>query len=129
MSMTEPGKGRLAAIKLGFIGVGSMGGAIIKALLAGGEVPRENLIYYDPDPVRQAQMDELGVAAALDSPEVMHAPVVVLAVKPQVLPAVLAGESRRFVIRRPAERIRARSLFPVMAKHVFKLAGVLGKIF
>ena len=91
MSMTEPGKGRLAAIKLGFIGVGNMGGAIIKGLLAGGEVPRENLIYYDPDPARQAQMDELGVAAALDNPEVMHAPVVVLAVKPQVLPAVLAG--------------------------------------
>jgi pyrroline-5-carboxylate reductase len=81
----------LAAIKLGFIGVGSMGGAIIKGLLAGGDVPRENLIYYDPDPARQAQMDELGVAAALDNPEVMHAPVVVLGVKPQVLPAVLTG--------------------------------------
>ena len=91
MSMTEPGKGRLAAIKLGFIGVGSMGGAIIRGLLAGGLVPRENLIYYDPDPARQAQMDELGVAAALDNAEVMHAPVVVLAVKPQVMPAVLAG--------------------------------------
>ena len=91
MSITEPGKGRLAAIKLGFIGVGSMGGAIIKGLLAGGDVPRENLIYYDPDPARQAQMDELGVAAALDNPEVMHAPVVVLGVKPQVLPAVLTS--------------------------------------
>ena len=91
MSMTEPGQGRLAAIKLGFIGVGSMGGAIIKRLLAGGEVSRENLIYYDPDPARQAQMDELGVAAALDNPEVMHAPVVVLAVKPQVLTPVLAS--------------------------------------
>ena len=90
MSMTEPGKGRLAAIKLGFIGVGSMGGAIISGLLVGGEVPRENLIYYDPDPARQAQMDELGVAAALDNPEVMHTPVVVLGVKPQVLPGVLA---------------------------------------
>jgi pyrroline-5-carboxylate reductase len=91
MSMTEPGKGRLAAIKLGFIGVGNMGGAIIKGLLAGGFVPRENLIYYDPDPARQAQMDELGVAAALDNPEVMHALVVVLGVKPQALPAVLNG--------------------------------------
>jgi pyrroline-5-carboxylate reductase len=91
MSMTEPGKERLAAIKLGFIGVGNMGGAIIKGLLTGGFVPRENLIYHDPDPARQAQMDELGVAAALDNPEVMHAPVVVLAVKPQVLPAVLAS--------------------------------------
>jgi pyrroline-5-carboxylate reductase len=91
MSMIEPGKERLAAIKLGFIGVGSMGGAIIKGLLAGGFVPRENLIYYDPDPARQTQMEELGVATALDNPEVMHSPVVVLAVKPQILAAILAG--------------------------------------
>src|SRR4030042_646147 len=91
MSMTDPGKERLAEIKLGFIGVGNMGGAIIRRLLAGGDVLRENLVYYDPDPARQAQMDELGVAAALDNPEVMHAPVVVLGVKPQVLPRVLAG--------------------------------------
>ena len=91
MSMTEPGKERLAEIKLGFIDVGNMGGANIKGLLAGGQVPRKNLIYFDPDPARQAQMEALGVEAALDNPEVMHSPVVVLAVKPQVLPAVLAG--------------------------------------
>ena len=91
MSMIEPEKGRLAATKLGFIGVGNMGGAIIRGLLTGGFIPRENLIYYDPDPARQAQMDELGVEAALDNPEVMHAPVVVLGVKPQALPGVLAG--------------------------------------
>jgi len=89
--MTEPVKGRLAEIKLGFIGVGSMGGAIIRGLVGGGRVPRENLIYYDPDPARQTQMHELGVAAALDNAEVMHAPVVILAVKPQVMAAVLAG--------------------------------------
>ncbi|MFA5112430.1 MAG: pyrroline-5-carboxylate reductase, partial [Desulfobaccales bacterium] len=89
--MTEQAKARLAESKLGFIGVGSMGGAIIRGLLAGGRVARENLVYYDPDPVRQAQMDELGVEAALDTLEVMHAPVVLLAVKPQVMPAVLAG--------------------------------------
>jgi pyrroline-5-carboxylate reductase len=91
MSMTELGQGRLAETKLGFIGVGSMGGAIIRGLVRGGRVPRENLICYDPDPARQAQMDELGVAAALDNAEVMHAPLVVLGVKPQVMPAVLAG--------------------------------------
>ena len=60
MSMTEPGKGRLAEIKLGFIGVGNMGGAIIRGLLAGSFVARENLVYYDPDPARQAQMEETG---------------------------------------------------------------------
>lgn len=89
--MTEQAKGRLADTKLGFIGVGNMGGAIIRGLVGGGHVPRENLIYYDPDPARQAQMSELGVEAALDNAEVMHSPVVVLGVKPQILPAVLAG--------------------------------------
>jgi pyrroline-5-carboxylate reductase len=91
MSMTEPGIGRLAETKLGFIGAGSMGGAIMRRLLAGGFVPRENLISYDPDPARSAQMEALGVESALDNAEVMHAPVVVLGVKPQVMPAVLAG--------------------------------------
>lgn len=89
--MTEPGKGWLAEIKLGFIGVGNMGGAIIRGLVGGGRVAPENLIYYDPDPGRQAQMAGLGVEAALDNAEVMHSPVVVLGVKPQILPAVLAG--------------------------------------
>ena len=36
-------------------------------------------------------MDELGVGGCLGQPPASHAPVVVLGVKPQVLPAVLAG--------------------------------------
>ena len=89
--MTEEGKERLKGMKMGFIGAGAMGGAIIRGLLAKGRLPRENLIYYDPDPAPQAKMQKLGVEAALDNPEVMHAQVVVLAVKPQLLGPVLAG--------------------------------------
>jgi pyrroline-5-carboxylate reductase len=89
--MTEQGKGRLAEIKLGFVGVGNMGGAIIRGLLATGRVTQENLVYYDPDPARQAQMEDLGVKAARDNAMVMQATVVVLAVKPQVLPGILAS--------------------------------------
>jgi pyrroline-5-carboxylate reductase len=100
--MTEPIKGRLGDRKLGFIGVGNMGGAIIRGLLAAGQVPRENLIYHDPDPARQAQMDELGVPAAGDNSEVMEAPVVVLAIKPQVMGAVVAEVK---VFARPAHLI------------------------
>jgi pyrroline-5-carboxylate reductase len=87
--MTEPVKVRLTDIKLGFIGVGSMGGAIITRLVAGGHVPKSNVIFSDPDPDRQAQMAKLGVEAALDNAEVMHSQVVLLAVKPQVLPTIL----------------------------------------
>ena len=89
--MTEEGRGRLAGVKLGLIGAGNMGGAIVRGLLAGGQVARENLIFYDPDAARQAAMAKLGVEAALDNLEVMHAQVVVLAVKPQLLSPVLAG--------------------------------------
>jgi pyrroline-5-carboxylate reductase len=82
--------GRLGEVKLGFIGAGSMGGAIIRGLMAAG-VPRGNLVFFDPDPARQAEMEGLGVEAALDPGEVMQAPVVVLAVKPQTMAAVLSG--------------------------------------
>jgi len=89
--MTEAGNGRLRGVKLGFIGAGAMGGAIIRGLLAKGRVAREDLIYYDPDPARQKKMEKMKVKAARDNPEVMQAQVVVLAVKPQLLGPVLAG--------------------------------------
>jgi pyrroline-5-carboxylate reductase len=91
VSTTEPEKGRLANVNLGFIGAGHMGAAIIRGLVSRGGVPPENLIFYDPDPDRQAQMAKLGVEAALDNAEVMHAQVVLLAVKPQAMAPVLAG--------------------------------------
>ncbi|MFZ5453510.1 MAG: pyrroline-5-carboxylate reductase [Thermodesulfobacteriota bacterium] len=89
--MTEEGKRRLQGVKLGFIGAGAMGGAIIKGLLAQGRVARENLTFFDPDPAARAKMEKLGVEAALDHAEVMHSQVVILAVKPQLFEPVLAG--------------------------------------
>jgi pyrroline-5-carboxylate reductase len=89
--MAETGSGRLKGVKLGFIGAGAMGGAIIQGLLAGGRVAGKNLVYYDPDRTRQTQMDQLGVQAAPAPAAVMQAQVVLLAVKPQVMDQVLAG--------------------------------------
>jgi len=91
MSMAETGSGRLKGVKLGFIGAGAMGGAIIQGLLAGGRVVGKNLVYYDPDRTRQTQMDQLGVQAAPVPAAVMQAQVVLLAVKPQVMDQVLGG--------------------------------------
>ena len=93
--MTDQDKARLADVKLGFIGAGNMGAAMIRGLLEGGWVARENLSFYDPDPGRRADMENLGLESALDAPEVMHAQVVVLAVKPQIMTEVLA-EIREF---------------------------------
>ncbi|MGD0826684.1 MAG: pyrroline-5-carboxylate reductase [Desulfobaccales bacterium] len=91
MSMAETGNGQLKGVKLGFIGAGAMGGAIIQGLLAGGRVVGKNLVYYDPDRTRQMQMDQLGVQGAPLPAAVMQAQVVLLAVKPQVMDQVLAG--------------------------------------
>jgi len=89
--MAEKGSGRLKGVKLGFIGAGAMGGAIIQGLLAGGRVVGKNLVYYDPDRTRQTQMDQIGVQAAPGPAAVMQAQVVLLAVKPQIMDQVLAG--------------------------------------
>jgi pyrroline-5-carboxylate reductase len=89
--MAETGNGQLKGVKLGFIGAGAMGGAIIQGLLAGGRVVGKNLVYYDPDRTRQMQMDQLGVQGAPLPAAVMQAQVVLLAVKPQVMDQVLAG--------------------------------------
>jgi len=89
--MAETGSGRLKGVKLGFIGAGAMGGAIIQGLLVNGLVAGKNLVYYDPDRTRQTQMDQLGVQAAPVPAAVMQAQVVLLAVKPQVMDQVLGG--------------------------------------
>ncbi len=86
--MKETAAGRLKDLKLGFIGAGSMGGALLRGLLAAG-VPAGNLTFCDPDPQRRRELEGLGIEPALDNPEVMHAQVVILAVKPQVMGQVL----------------------------------------
>lgn len=75
--------------KLGVIGAGSMGGAIIRGLLASGWAAKDDLLFYDPDPKRRQEMEALGVGAAQDNREVMQSQLVILAVKPQVLQKVL----------------------------------------
>ncbi len=90
MSTSETGKGRLQGVKFGVIGAGAMGGALIRGLLARGRVSREDLVYYDPDAARQAKLNKLRVKAAAAEAGVLAAQVVILAVKPQVMPRVLA---------------------------------------
>jgi pyrroline-5-carboxylate reductase len=87
--MAQGQEEQLKVARLGFIGAGSMGGALLRGLLAAGRVKPEELVFCDLDPKRQQEMEKLGVEAALDNAEVMHSPVVVLAVKPQILKNVL----------------------------------------
>jgi len=87
--MSQEQDERQSAARLGFIGAGAMGGAFMRGLLAVGRVKPGELVFYDPDPRLQQELEKLGVEAALDNAEVMHSPVVVLTVKPQVLRGVL----------------------------------------
>ncbi len=87
--MSQGQEEQLKVARLGFIGAGSMGGALLRGLLAANRVNPADLVFYDPDPRRQQEMQGMGIEAALDNPEVMHSPVVVLAVKPQILRDVL----------------------------------------
>jgi pyrroline-5-carboxylate reductase len=87
--MSQGQEERLKRVRLGFIGAGSMGGALLRGLLATDRVKPEEIVFYDPDFGRRLELEKLGVAAALDNTGVMHSPVVVLAVKPQILRDVL----------------------------------------
>lgn len=77
--------------KIGFIGGGNMAEALIRGLLAGG-VPAADLAVAEPFDERRAFLaDRYGVASSADNGSVAAASdVIVLAVKPQTAPAVLA---------------------------------------
>jgi pyrroline-5-carboxylate reductase len=94
--MAQGPEEQLKVARLGFIGAGAMGGALLRGLLTAGRIKAEELVFCDPDPKRQQEMEKLGVEAALDNAEVLHSPVVVLAVKPQILKNVL-DEIRDFI--------------------------------
>jgi pyrroline-5-carboxylate reductase len=76
--------------RIGFIGGGAMAEALLGGLLAAG-VAREQLRASDPEAARRQHLArELGIEAGADNAEVVRgSSVVVLAVKPGVVPAVL----------------------------------------
>ena len=77
--------------RVGLIGGGAMGRALVQGLLARG-LPPKQLAVADPVAASRDAIAELGVASHEDNGAVVsESDVVVLAVKPQVLPAVLAG--------------------------------------
>lgn len=86
-SMPRPLQGR----RIGFIGAGAMGQALMRGLIGRG-VPRVSLSASDPSgQVRRAVRSVLRVRVGLDNLAVLrHADIVVLAVKPQQCPEVIA---------------------------------------
>lgn len=92
------------SVSVGIIGVGSMGGSIARGLVAAGAVAPERLLAADHEAQRREELAALGARTFEDGRAlVAEGPdVVILAVKPQVLPEVLEacapGLSERLVI-------------------------------
>ena len=83
----------MSARKIGFIGGGNMAQSLLKGLIDAGR-DAALLAASDPDADCRAAVEALGIQANPDNqPVVNFADVVVLAVKPQMLAAVLAGLS------------------------------------
>jgi pyrroline-5-carboxylate reductase len=78
--------------RIGFLGGGNMAGALVSGLLGSKVVTAEQVRVAEPREQRRAELvQEHGIAASESNADVVRwANVVVLAVKPQVLPAVLS---------------------------------------
>jgi len=76
---------------IAFIGAGQMGGALIQALIARGTDP-DRIVASDADSKRLVELESrLGVKPAASNTEACRAAqIILLAVKPQVLPDVLS---------------------------------------
>lgn len=82
-----------ASMRIAFVGAGAMGGAIARGMVAGDAVPASSVSVADPsDAVREA-FAALGFGTYADARDMLgkaRPDVVFLAVKPQILPKVVA---------------------------------------
>ena len=70
--------------KIGFIGCGNMGGAILYGALESGVLPKENAYVYDINPAMMEKAKGWGVNLAKDDEDVCQTcDIILLAVKPQ----------------------------------------------
>ena len=81
----------MLAEKIGVIGAGKIGSAILRGVIRAGLVPKERVIASDvSDALRQSVAKELGIKVTADNGAVCDfANIVILAVKPQILDAVV----------------------------------------
>ena len=70
--------------KIGIIGCGNMGGAILYGALESGVLSKENVYVYDINPAMMEKADSWGVHLAKDDEDVCeNSDLILLAVKPQ----------------------------------------------
>lgn len=77
-------------MKIGFIGAGNMGGAIIGGLIASKKTNAKDLYAYDPDKEKLNVLGDKGVNVNLSMEDICElCDVIILAVKPQIFHKVL----------------------------------------
>jgi len=118
-----------ARYELGLIGAGNMAEAIVRGVLGCGLIEPRRIIAADPSAARREVFAGLGVEITADNAAACDAEVVLLAVKPQVMDAVLtplagkvgadsrvitiaAGISTRFVADRLGGDVRVVRVMP-----------------
>ena len=86
----------IAGKRVGFVGAGNMGDALIKGILQARLVPADAILVTEPRADRLAQMvKQYGIRACADNAALAAAAdVIVLAVKPQIIAAVAAELAR-----------------------------------
>ncbi len=109
--------------ELGFIGAGNMATALCRGVVRAGLIPKEAVVASDPDEGQRARFEAAtGVRTTADNGEPCRAAIVVLAVKPHIVPAALAevaadlSESTLVISAAagvPTERIEAAAAFPL----------------
>lgn len=88
-------------ISIGFIGCGNMARSLIGGLIADGH-PAARISAADPDAAQRERIQRFDIELLGDNNEVIRgADVIVLAVKPQVLPAVVRAAAPSLTQRKP----------------------------
>ena len=83
----------MGGVRLGFLGAGNMAEAIARGILGAGLLGPREIVAADPAPARRALFrDSLGIVAIEENePVVRQAPVVLVAVKPQMFDKALVA--------------------------------------
>jgi len=75
---------------IGFIGAGNMANAIIRGLIAAGEISCGNIFVSDKDEMKLAEFAKMGINITTNNSEAeRNCDIVILAVKPQIMDSVL----------------------------------------
>jgi pyrroline-5-carboxylate reductase len=83
--------------KIGIIGAGKIGSAIVRGIIRAGLVSKDQVMASDvSDGLRQSVAEELGIGVTPDNGQVCEfANIVILAVKPQIVDAVVKEAARK----------------------------------